>query len=100
MKIGTKLVSQVCPGEIIIIRAEGIESPPEAGGQPMLAKREHDVVESVTGDGFQLGKRYELIDESRGIRVEVMVTKPGTSSLTWNGEALQLKATKPLPASD
>lgn len=101
MKIGTRLISQVCGGEVIVIRAEGTDLPPSAGGLPMS-----DSAPSVMppddggGRGFLLGKRYEFVDNAAGIRLEILVTKPGTSTLSWNGHELELKPTKPLPASD
>lgn len=100
MKIGTKLVSQACPGEVIVVRADGVTEPPEAGGVPMAETRPAQPIGQAEGAGFALGKRYELVDEEAGIRLEVLVTKPGTSTLTWRGRELVLKPTKPLPASD
>jgi hypothetical protein len=32
--------------------------------------------------------------------VEILCTKPGTGTLTFDGQALSLKETKALPASD
>lgn len=100
MKIGTRLVSQACDGEVIVIRATGVTEPPLAGGEPMVESRSAESRGEPAGNGFALGKRYELVDEAAGVRLEVLVTKAGTSTLSWGGRELTVKPTKPLPASD
>lgn len=100
MRIGTRLLSQACDGEVVIVRAEGAETPLDAGGVPMVESRTDERAGETDGEGFALGKRYELHDEAVGVRLEVLVTRPGTSTLSWQGRALTLRATKPLPASD
>ena len=47
-------------------------------------------------DGTLLGKRY-TDDEGT---VEILCTKPGAGTLTFDGQVLTLKESKPLPASD
>jgi hypothetical protein len=47
-------------------------------------------------DGTLLGKRYT---DAEGT-VEILCTKPGVGTLTFDGQVLTLKETKPLPASD
>jgi hypothetical protein len=49
-----------------------------------------------TGDGTLLGKRYTDAAGS----VELLCTKPGPAGLAVNSIPLQLKDSKPLPASD
>lgn len=44
----------------------------------------------------QLGKRYKSVDGA----VEVLVNKPGTCDLRYEGQAMELKEAKPLPSSD
>jgi hypothetical protein len=103
MKTGTRLVSQVCDGEVIVVRAEGTTIPPQAGGCAMVEPSrasQRTTVKSGRGSGFLLGKRYGLVDEDAGVRLEVLVTKAGTSTLAWEGVPLLLKGSKPLPASD
>ena len=46
--------------------------------------------------GTLLGKRYTDDDGT----VEILCTKPGAGTLTFDGQALTLKESKPLPASD
>ncbi|MGB4136886.1 MAG: hypothetical protein WA971_09995 [Microbacterium sp.] len=101
MKIGTKLYSQACDGEVIVIRANGIDgAPPEAGGVPLASERGAERHGDADGDGFPLGKRYEYADPEAGVRIELLVTAAGTSTLSWQGHPLTVKATRPLPSSD
>lgn len=44
----------------------------------------------------QLGKRYKSPDGA----VEVLVNKPGTCDLRYEGQPMELKEAKPLPSSD
>lgn len=53
-------------------------------------------IDPALSDGTQLGKRYA--DE--GVGIEVLCTKPGTGTLTVNGDRLPMKEAKPLPSSD
>jgi hypothetical protein len=46
--------------------------------------------------GSVIGKRY--VDAAG--TAEILCTKPGTGTLTLDGEVLQVKDAKPLPASD
>jgi hypothetical protein len=50
---------------------------------------------TLTG-GTQLGKRYADADDD----IELLCVKPGTGTLTLNGDALDIKAAKQLPSSD
>jgi len=100
MKIGTKLFSQACDGAVVVIRANGVAEPPEAGGVPMAPSAPTERSGEAKGAGFALGKRFEYVDESAGVRLELLVTSAGTSTLTWQGRELAIRATKPLPASD
>jgi hypothetical protein len=45
---------------------------------------------------LQLGKRFKSHDGA----VEVLVNKPGTCDLRYDGQAMELKEAKPLPSSD
>lgn len=100
MKVGTRLMSQACEGEVIVIRADGVTEVPSAGGVPMTSSRGGELRGEALGAGFALGKRYELVSEESGIRLDLLVTKGGTSTLTLNGRELILQVPKALPASD
>ena len=69
------------------------------GGVTMTGAGDEPVVgdlDDSAAEGTLLGKRY--VDDD-GI-MEVLCTKPGDGSLGAGGTLLQLKETKPLPASD
>ena len=77
------------PENEVSLTCGGVEMV-EAGGDPVSGELDD------SGDGTQLGKRY--VDEEDTI--EVLCTKPGSGSLGVDGNALELKDAKPLPASD
>jgi hypothetical protein len=99
MKTGTRLRSQVCTTEAIIIRAGSLDEPPTCGGRPMVPiGQETELLPPLDGlaDGNDLGKRYT--DESGS--VELLVTKAGQGTLGIGSTPLHRKDAKPLPASD
>lgn len=96
---GSRWKSAVCDTEVIVVR------PPEApgslgcGGAEMLpsgAAGTAGTLDDRLSGGTQLGKRYT--DDVSGI--EVLCTKPGAGTLTFDGTPLELKTAKPLPSSD
>jgi hypothetical protein len=96
MKPGTKLKSQVCDTEVMVIRAG--TGTIECGGVAM-AEGKPDTLGDVSADhanGSLIGKRY--VDA--GGTFELLCVKPGKGSLSVDGAALSVKDTKPLPASD
>lgn len=96
MKPGTKLKSQVCDTEVMVIRA-GAETI-ECGGVTM-AEGKPDTPGAMNADhatGSLMGKRY--VDG--GATFELLCVKPGKGSLSVDGVALVPKDAKPLPASD
>jgi hypothetical protein len=101
LKPGTRLRSQVDPTEIIVVRPGSGDVVLACGGHPMIdVQAEPAAGISAAGDpgaGTQLGKRYTAGEDSG---LELLVTKPGTWSLTADGEPVVLKEAKPLPASD
>ena len=98
LKAGGRWSSSVCDTEVIVVKGPenevsltcGVVEMVEAGGDPVSGELDD------SGDGTQLGKRY--VDEEDTI--EVLCTKPGSGSLGVDGNALELKDDKPLPASD
>lgn len=99
IKNGTRLQSQVCDTEVIVIRAgEGLDDL-RAGGVAMVpvgtAKSANATPDPALCTGSVMGKRY--VD---GGGAEVLVTKSGIGTLTVGGAPLSLKEAKPLPASD
>lgn len=96
MKPGTKLKSQVCDTEVMVIRCgEGVI---ECGGVAMAEARP-DLLASLDiahSTGSLIGKRY--VDDAATF--ELLCVKPGKGSLSVGGVALSVKDAKPLPASD
>ena len=99
IKNGTRLRSQVCDTQVIVVRAAESLDDLRCGGQPMLpldAELPADAaLDPAFADGNAMGKRY--VDEGGA---EVLVTKAGAGSLSVGTAALSLKEAKPLPASD
>jgi hypothetical protein len=103
IKNGTRLRSQVCDTQVIVVRSADSLDDLRAGGVPMVPiDSQKDPAESselsldpAFSDGNVMGKRY--VDETGA---EVLVTKAGAGTLSIGATALSLKEAKPLPASD
>ena len=99
IKNGTRLQSQVCDTQVIVVRTSESLDDLRAGGATMIPidaqKAEGLTLDAALSDGNAMGKRY--VDETGA---EVLVTKPGAGSLSVGQTALSLKEVKPLPASD
>ena len=85
MKPGTKLKSEVCDAEVMVIR--GSDAVVECGGAPMVDERPEQGagIDSAFAEGSQMGKRY--VDEAG--TVELLCVKPGKGSLAIGGVALR-----------
>src|SRR3954452_2296551 len=98
-KNGTRLQSQVCDTQVIVVRTAESLDDLRAGGFPMVplgaTKSSGAVLDSAFSDGSLMGKRY--VDETGA---EVLVTKAGAGTLTIGTTALTIKEAKTLPASD
>ncbi|GAB4999635.1 hypothetical protein MAHJHV65_46640 [Mycobacterium avium subsp. hominissuis] len=99
VKNGTRLKSQVCEAQIIVVKSAPSLDDLRAGGLPM-AQLDADVAPDASADpsllgGATLGKRYVSHDGG-----EVLVTKSGAGTLSVGQAPLSLKEAKPLPASD
>jgi hypothetical protein len=99
IKNGTRLQSQVCDTQVIVVKAADSLDDLRCGGVPMLpldGQRSPDVaLDPDFADGSTMGKRY--VDDGGA---EVLVTKAGAGSLSVGSTPLALKEAKPLPASD
>jgi hypothetical protein len=99
IKNGTRLQSQVCDTQVIVVRSADSLDDLRAGGVPMVpldAQKSADaIIDPAFSDGNVMGKRY--VDENGA---EVLVTKAGAGTLSIGTTALNLKEAKPLPASD
>ncbi|MGB8402720.1 MAG: hypothetical protein WCE30_01440 [Mycobacterium sp.] len=99
IKNGTRLQSQVCDTQVIVVRSADSLDELRAGGAPMVAVGA-DVDSSLAldpalSDGTLMGKRY--VDDGGA---EVLVTKAGAGTLSIGSARLSIKEAKPLPASD
>jgi hypothetical protein len=99
IKNGTRLQSQVCNTQVIVVKTADSLDDLRCGGQPMVAVGSERSVgaapDPAFSDGNVMGKRY--VDETGA---EVLVTKAGAGALSIGTTALALKEAKPLPASD
>jgi hypothetical protein len=99
IKNGTRLQSQVCDTQVIVVRSAESLDDLRAGGAPMVpVGGDVDGGLSLDADfsgGTLMGKRY--VDDGGA---EVLVTKAGKGSLSIGATPLEIKEAKPLPASD
>jgi hypothetical protein len=99
IKNGTRLQSQVCDTQVIVVRTAESLDDIRAGGFPMVPLgSQNEPVKSLDPEfsgGNLMGKRY--VDETGA---EVLVTKAGAGTLTIGTIVLTIKEAKPLPASD
>jgi hypothetical protein len=99
LKPGTRLRSQTCSAEVIVVRPPNREVDVRCGGAAMVPVGDAIVeqpVDAAHQNGTLLGKRYA--DGETGI--ELLCTKAGDGSLSLGDAALLLKDAKPLPSSD
>jgi hypothetical protein len=97
IKNGTRLASQVCDTQVIVVRNGDSLDDLRCGGAPMVAlgAERSGELDPAFANGSVMGKRY--VDENGA---EVLVTKAGAGTLAVGQTALSLKEAKPLPASD
>ena len=99
IKNGTRLQSQVCDTQVIVVRSADSLDDLRAGGVPMVpldAEKAADAtLDPAFSDGNLMGKRY--VDDNGA---EVLVTKAGAGTLSIGSTPLAIKEAKPLPASD
>ena len=85
----------------------GVQMIVTKGGPGTLADGDVPLIRQGSGESFaegvvagatpvQLGKRYKSADGA----VEVLINKPGTCDLRYDGAPMELKEAKPLPSSD
>jgi hypothetical protein len=99
IKNGTRLQSQVCDTQVIVVRSADSLDDLRCGGAPMVplgeAKSPDATLDPGFAEGTLMGKRY--VDDNGA---EVLVTKAGAGTLSVGTAALSRKEAKPLPASD
>jgi hypothetical protein len=87
------------PGGAQIIVTKGGPGTLSDGDTPLLLKDSGESFPPGIAAGttpVQLGKRYKSADGA----VEVLVNKPGSCDLRYDGQPMELKEAKPLPSSD
>ena len=101
LRPGTRLRSQTCTTEIVVIRPGQGTVRLTCGGEPMI-----DIASQSAGShtaaagldtGSVLGKRYTAVSDDT---FEVLVTRAGAGTLADGMTPLIFKKAKPLPASD
>jgi hypothetical protein len=99
IKNGSRLQSQVCDTQVIVVKTSSALDDLRAGGAPMLpigtGCPANATVDPALAEGALMGKRYVTEDGA-----EVLVTKAGTGTLSIGRTPLTIKEAKPLPASD
>jgi hypothetical protein len=99
IKNGTRLQSQVCDTQVIVVRSADSLDDLRAGGAPMVPIGGEVTaglqLDPSLSDGNLMGKRY--VDDAGA---EVLVTKAGKGTLSIGSTPLNTKEAKPLPASD
>ena len=99
IKNGTRLQSQVCDTQVIVVRSSESLDDLRAGGAPMVPIGDptdaDSTLDNSLADGNLMGKRY--VDDAGA---EVLVTKAGKGTLSVGTTPLAIKEAKPLPASD
>ncbi|MFB1297878.1 hypothetical protein ACAG24_020405 [Mycobacterium sp. pW049] len=99
IKNGTRLQSQVCDTQVIVVRSAESLDDLRVGGAPVIpVGGEVDSslsLDDSLADGNLMGKRY--VDDGGA---EVLVTKAGKGTISIGSTPLSLKEAKPLPASD
>jgi hypothetical protein len=101
LRAGQQIASTVDATRMIVVRAPGDDLAVTCAGTEMVDAKQVSSAASGTADpgqlsGTLLGKRYA--DDELGL--ELLCTKPGEGTVAVNGTALELKQSKPLPASD
>lgn len=99
IKNGTRLQSQVCDTQVIVVRSSDSLDDLRAGGALLVpvggAVDDSLTLDAALSDGTLMGKRY--VDDTGA---EVLVTKAGAGTLSVGATPLSIKEAKPLPASD
>lgn len=98
LKTGSRLKSQVDDTQVVVVRAPATDVDLRMGGHPPteLAGTPQEGLVAVPGEGTLVGKRYTRAEND----LELLVTKAGAGDLAVEGVLLQVKDSKPLPASD
>ncbi|MGW6117874.1 hypothetical protein ACWFRF_02445 [Nocardia sp. NPDC055165] len=99
IKSGTRLESQVCQTQVIVIKYTEAVDGLRCGGAPMVPfgqdKDAEAVIDPEFSTGTAVGKRYV-----HDTGAEILVTQAGSGTLAVDAVPLNLKDAKQLPSSD
>lgn len=99
IKSGTRLESQVCDTQVIVIKPSDALDGLRCGGAPMVPigapKDPAAALDPEFSGGTSVGNRYV-----HDTGAEILVTKAGKGTLDIDATPLPTKEAKPLPASD
>ncbi|MFE3543914.1 hypothetical protein ACFXK0_13190 [Nocardia sp. NPDC059177] len=99
IKSGTRLASQVCRTQVIVIKSTDAIDGLRCGGAPMVPLGEESgtgaVLDPAFAGGTAVGKRY--VHETGA---EILVTQAGAGTLAVHAVPLGFKEAKQLPSSD
>ncbi len=97
---GSRWKSAVCTTEVVVMRVPRQDGDLACGGLPMLAMNAERPADGAPAPGHDggtlLGKRYG--DDASAL--ELLCTKGGAGTLSFDGRALAVRVVKPLPSSD
>lgn len=99
LKVGARLKSTVCEGEVMVISSPDEDIELTCGGAVMTGAAnecEKGELDPDHAGGVQIGKRYVGLDG----KLEVLCVKPGEGSLATKGTVLTMKDAKKLPKTD
>ena len=97
LKPGSRLQSQTCDTQVIVVRAPGDDIDLRCGGEAMVAvgpAGDRLAADAAHSSGTLMGKRYG--DDA----LELLCTKPGAGSLSIGDDPITVKDAKLLPSSD
>ncbi len=100
LKPGSRWRSAVCSAEFVVVRPPKMPGELRCGGQPLRAidapAADPLAADPALSDGVLIGKRYS----EAGSGIEVLASKAGLGTLTFDGRRFELKEAKKLPSSD
>ncbi|MFF2846267.1 hypothetical protein ACFVT5_08040 [Streptomyces sp. NPDC058001] len=100
LRPGVQLASTVCGTRVVVVRAPAAGHPDLTCGDgpmvPATSAGPPHAPGTAPGSGTLIGKRYVNADGT----LELLCTASGSGSLRCDGVPMDLKAAKPLPASD
>ena len=98
LKVGGRLKSAVCDGEVIVVAAPKEPIDLTCGGVPMAngAVAARVALAPEHAGAIRIGKRYATEDGS----IELLCVKAGAGNLAVGGNVLAEKGAKKLPKTD